>query len=29
MSIDGVELNPAQTVIQIQDNDGMKLSNVV
>ena len=22
-SIDGVELNPAQTLIQIQDNDGM------
>ena len=22
-SIDGVELNPAQTLVQIQDNDGM------
>ena len=22
-SIDGIELNPAQTLIQIQDNDGM------
>lgn len=25
-SIDGVELNPSQTVIQIQDNDGMKIN---